>query len=62
MNLKTNYLKRNLSGRTPIYEYTPPLPINALVMPLLVNLQLSGMGCQYIESGCHITNIDFVYY
>ena len=66
-NLKTTDFKRNLSGRTPIYEYTPPLPINDLVAPLLVamaqvnwvpgsgkvNLQLSGMGCQYIESGCH---------
>jgi hypothetical protein len=32
MNLKTNKFKRNSSGRTQIYEYTPP--INALVTPL----------------------------
>ena len=31
----TTDFKRNLSGRTPIYEYTPPLPINALVTLLL---------------------------
>ena len=36
MNLKTTYLKRHSPGRTRIFEYIlpPPLPINALVMPL----------------------------
>jgi hypothetical protein len=35
MNLKINKFKRNSSGRTQIYEYTPPPPpINALVTPL----------------------------
>ncbi len=34
MNLKTTDFKRNLSGRTQIYEYSPPPQINALVSPL----------------------------
>ena len=38
--IKVNF-KRNSSGRTRIYEYSPPPPINALVSPLLI-LSLSG--------------------
>ena len=33
--IKGNF-KRNSSGRTRIYEYSPPPPINALVSPLCV--------------------------
>ena len=46
MNLKTTDFKRNLSGRTRIYEYTPPPPppINALVTPLLVAMAQGLLG------------------
>ena len=35
--IKVNF-KRNSSGRTRIYEYSPPPPINALVSPLILFL------------------------
>ena len=34
----TTEFKRNSSGRTRIYEYTPPPPINALVSALLIRV------------------------
>ena len=42
--------KRNSSGRTRIYEYTPPLPINALVSALNVRLQKSHSSKSMKES------------
>ena len=44
MKLKTTDFKRNPSGRTRIYEYTPPPPpINALVTPLDISLATAGL-------------------
>ncbi len=38
INLKTTDFKRNSSGITRIYEYTPPPPINALATALNTNI------------------------
>ena len=39
--IKVNF-KRNSSGRTRIYEYSPPPPINALVSPLHAHMSYAA--------------------